>query len=488
MKTIQVIDLFAGPGGLGEGFSSFNNKKGEKPFKISTSIEKDEHAHKTLLLRSFFRQFDIVPKEYYQYLKGKITRDQLFSIYPSESKKALSEACLVELGSKEHPHREVVNKIRANLKPNKPTILIGGPPCQAYSLAGRSKMSKIEGFDTDPRHTLYLEYLKILNEFKPEVFVMENVKGILSSKLNGEFIFDKILNDLSNPPKALKVNKKNYKKNETYSIYSLVVDKDPADLVRNDFIIKSEEYGIPQARHRVILLGIRNDLEAKPRILNKEKKVTVEDVISDLPKLRSGLSKEEDSFANWKNSILKYNKNFMLHSKLERGATYLNCSSVSPKVYKKWYTDKKIKGVLNHETRGHIAEDLHRYYHLSYHAYKFGRNLRLDEFPKKLLPKHKNVESAISSKSLFLDRFKVQLKDNCATTITSHISRDGHYFIHYDYKQCRSLTVREAARLQTFPDNYFFEGPRTMQYHQVGNAVPPLLAKQIAEIVYDLTN
>jgi DNA (cytosine-5)-methyltransferase 1 len=128
---------------------------------------------------------------------------------------------------------------------------------------------------------------------------------------------------------------------------------------------------------------------------------------------------------------------------------------------------------------------LHRYLFAAVFAQKRGRSPLLEDFPRALLPDHENVTEALKG-TKFNDRFRVQLAGRPSTTIVSHISKDGHYYIHYDASQCRSLTVREAARLQTFPDNYYFEGPRTEQYRQVGNAVPPLLAKQIAEIVADL--
>jgi DNA (cytosine-5)-methyltransferase 1 len=169
---------------------------------------------------------------------------------------------------------------------------------------------------------------------------------------------------------------------------------------------------------------------------------------------------------------------------LRRGGEFMNCFTM-PGCHADWYRDERLGGVCNHATRGHIPSDLHRYFYASVFARLFGRSPLLEDFPQPLLPAHKNVKAALQE-TKFNDRFRVQLPDRPSTTIVSHIAKDGHYFIHYDPTQCRSLTVREAARLQTFPDNYFFEGPRTEQYRQVGNAVPPLLARQIAAIVADL--
>jgi DNA (cytosine-5)-methyltransferase 1 len=133
-----------------------------------------------------------------------------------------------------------------------------------------------------------------------------------------------------------------------------------------------------------------------------------------------------------------------------------------------------------------MPKDLYRYFYAACFTQEAGRSPKLCDFPADLLPLHLNVDEAIKSGSLFSDRFRVQMWNRPATTITSHISKDGHYYIHPDPKQCRSLTVREAARIQTFPDNYYFTGGRTSQYVQVGNAVPPLLAHSIAEKVFEL--
>lgn len=146
-----------------------------------------------------------------------------------------------------------------------------------------------------------------------------------------------------------------------------------------------------------------------------------------------------------------------------------------------WYLDERLGGACNHSTRGHMNSDLHRYLFAACFTQLYGQSPKMLDFPTRLLPKHKSAESGS-----FDDRFKVQSGDQPSSTITSHISKDGHYYIHYDPIQCRSLTVREAARLQTFPDNYFFEGSRTQQYKQVGNAVPPLLARKIASIVRNI--
>jgi DNA (cytosine-5)-methyltransferase 1 len=508
---IPIIDVFAGPGGLGEGFASFQDSAGRNPFKVCLSIENDPVVYMTLYLRSFFRQFSRgnVPDDYYEYLRGNIEKEELFKRYPVQAKKAEREVWLAELGSESIKREEVDRRIRDALAEHEKWVLIGGPPCQAYSLVGRSRMKKVnpQDFEKDKRHLLYREYLYIIAAHRPSVFVMENVPGILSSRINGENIFEKILKDLRNPADAILESNSpadNPSKRFKYYVYSLVKSADDIHSLKPaDYVIKSEDYGIPQARHRVILLGIRSDLNVKPSNLSKvEKRVSMWDAISELPALRSQLSKQRDSCEKWKSvfqaipqckwlsdpSVDNEVREQILRSVINGNNILLDTGreftpySRKPNLFPEWFHDEKIGGITCHQSRSHMREDLYRYLFASCFAKVHGRSPKMRDFPESLLPKHKNTQQALNGQ-MFCDRFRVQLEGKPSTTITSHISKDGHYYIHPDPTQCRSLTVREAARLQTFPDNYFFEGSRTMQYHQIGNAVPVLLARQIAEIV-----
>lgn len=505
--AIPVIDLFAGPGGLGEGFSALKEKNGECIFEIELSIEKDKFAHKTLELRAFYRQFPAgeVPATYYQYLRGEIKQDDLFQKHPNEYNNAKKEAWLAELGKTDR--NLVKSRISKSLHGTKKWVLIGGPPCQAYSLAGRSRMRGENPwrYAKDHRHYLYKEYLQILADHQPPVFVMENVKGLLSSsrtKTKKQNTFELILADLRNPSSAVY----GIDSSLSYKLFSISCKspENPDDTKPADFVVRSERYGIPQARHRIIIVGIRSDIyKSNPELLKEtDKQVPIEAVISDLPKLRSGLSKEKDAPEEWRKAIkeiesakwmkaIRSDLRISIQSALKRVGTSLERGSsfapfiVGPNEYGYWYVDRNLGGVCNHETRSHIREDLHRYFFAAVFSRKYNKPPKLSDFPSELLPKHENVQKN-SDDTIFNDRFRVQISGRPATTIVSHISKDGHYYIHYDPSQCRSLTVREAARLQTFPDNYFFEGNRTQQYHQVGNAVPPLLANKIAKIVYNV--
>lgn len=514
---IPVVDLFAGPGGLGEGFASLPVDNNSAVFKIILSVEKDPVAHKTLELRSFFRQFSRkeVPEEYYQYLRGKIKREALFEKFPKQAAAAQAEAWCATLGSGDDLNKQLDARIRDACKNHGDKwVLIGGPPCQAYSMVGRSRRRNIKDYspETDERTFLYKEYLRILSEHQPAVFIMENVKGLLSSKVNGNSMFQKILSDLQRPECTINCSKNCSKTSELeYRIYSLTVpfnNFNPfmGSYAPKDFIIESEKYGVPQTRHRVIFLGVKKGfINFPPEILQIEPPVSTKEVLDGLPSLRSGLSKEKDSQEKWSDIILQtLDQHWFEHglrakkikdlqdviinalaglefTSLNRGGEFVEWPVSVREDLAWWYLDDRLGGACNHFSRAHMNSDLHRYLFAACFAKEYGQSPKMLEFPTRLLPDHKNAKSGH-----FDDRFKVQLAAQAASTITSHISKDGHYFIHYDPTQCRSLTVREAARLQTFPDNYFFEGPRTQQYIQVGNAVPPLLARKIADIVRDI--
>ena len=349
---------------------------------------------------------------------------------------------------------------------------------------------------------------------------MENVRGILTAQVNGEKIFPMILDDLSCPAKALGKSR-----GDRYVVYSL--SSAPDDLLKGyiphynttqKFVIKAEDYGIPQTRHRVILLGVREDLALKgpPGILRPVSEVTTDQVLEGIPKLRSAVSRQPDDRDLWFQSVIEQGKNLIkilkaqgnneLAYRIERiienlsipkkqtgnkrflaasGSLFKNLPYASD--LRMFMEDTRLNGCLNHFARSHMASDLQRYLFCAAYA-EINHKLKIPsptqkEFPVELAPNHKSWKTG-----KFADRFRVQFKGRASSTITSHINKDGHFFIHYDPSQCRSLSVREAARLQTFPDNYFFEGNYTQQYIQVGNAVPPFLALKIAFLVKKLLN
>lgn len=508
---IPVVDVFAGPGGLGEGFSAFRDEDGKQVFKIALSIEKDPAAYDTLVLRSFFRQFadSCPPAEYYEQLRtGKIDWAALSKKHPEAAKKAEHEVWNATLGGSEYPPKKVDRRIRKALNKAKLWVLIGGPPCQVYSQVGRSRIRGESAwhFARDERHLLYKEYLRIIAVHKPPFFVMENVKGLLSSKKAGKKIIRQIVADLQNPTNNLKLQKNKYR---LFALADYANGSGKRGNLNGDdpskYVIRCERHGIPQARHRLILLGIRSDIQIEPKkLVNIQSEVNISQAIGDLPVLRSRLSNLEDSPTAWVKSIQKVMKYRTLDraayqpvgklmkelspklDHLETGGEYLPCGAFA--VWNKdWFFDERLQGVCNHSARSHIYKDLWRYFYATCFASLNQRSPVLKDFPRFLLPAHSNVEGKKRDDDQpFADRFRVQLKHRPSTTVTSHIGKDGHYFIHFEPLQCRSLTVREAARLQTFPDNYFFRGTRTQQYQQVGNAVPPLLARQIAEIVLDV--
>ena len=282
-----VIDLFAGPGGLNEGFSSVRDDRGDYVFKTLASFEMDSFACQTLRLRATYRELvrtagDLQP--YFDYIQGRKTwQSVLTGGFKAAYLAAKKHVYQVELGEDNRP--EVDDFIEQQLGPEGLRghwALIGGPPCQAYSLAGRSRRTGDESFASDHKHFLYREYLHIVGKFKPTIFVMENVKGLLSSKNGDSSMFQTILGDLTRLPGGA-----------SYEIRSLVVDAEPHELDPSDFIIRSEEYGVPQKRHRVILLGVRSDVAARipRRALKKaDGPVTVRAAVQTMPSVRAETS------------------------------------------------------------------------------------------------------------------------------------------------------------------------------------------------------
>ena len=484
-KPIPVIDLFAGPGGLNEGFSRLGEDSGSPQFETVGSFEMESSAINTLRLRGLYRRLlrtSGVPDSYYEFIRGERLWESFLAEpgIAAEFEASSAHVHQVELGSDDDDSDALIEAAlhSAEVTVDSPWVLIGGPPCQAYSLAGRSRRANDETFATDKKHFLYREYLRIITTFSPPIFVMENVKGLLSSSTDEHGgMFAKIKSDLENRDGK-----------HQYTIHSVVSDKEPDQLLPRDFVIQSEHYGVPQKRHRVILVGIRNDYFNSAVALDslqKSEPVTVGQALSDMPKLRSGISPIRDDGAEaWlgvRDAVSAEHGGSKQKGgrSLTRGGPSVPFANALEGGFGTWVRDPKLRHAIQHESRGHMLKDLKRYWFAA-HEGTNGPSPKLSSFPPDLQPLHKNASAASRP---FQDRFRVQVADQPSTTVVSHISKDGHYYIHPDPLQMRSLTVREAARLQTFPDNYFFWGNRTQQYHQVGNAVPPLLATQIAREV-----
>lgn len=503
-STFGIVDLFAGPGGLGEGFASLV-EDGHSPFRIGISVEKEASAHRTLTLRAFLREYDarhgVLPKEFIDFHAGLASEPDWSAVDAEAWKHAIDEARALELGT-EAATTAIDGAIATLKRKYDDTILIGGPPCQAYSLVGRVRSRGKVGYvpEEDARHYLFREYIRVLDKLRPAAFVMENVKGMLSSTVESRLVFEMLMEDLS----SLGTGHANH-----YELRAIRVEDGKGSLhdaaQPSDFIVRAEAFGVPQRRHRVIIVGIRSDLADRATgtsVPISGMTRTVDDAIGMMPELRSGLSRGRDDPASWRREVVEAAR---LLAGIHRGkgdgplrdvfsavATGLKNGLLAPRLSARhpegygtsndellaWMERPALRGFAQHETRGHMPSDLGRYLFAAVFGAVRGYSPKASDFPLSLSPDHRNWHSGV-----FNDRFRVQVAGEPSTTVTSHISKDGHYFIHPDPMQCRSLSVREAARLQTFPDDYLFLGNRTQQYVQVGNAVPPYLARQIAQLL-----
>jgi len=448
-----AVDLFAGCGGLSEGFE-------EAGFEVIAHIEKDKWACESLRSRHLYRELKKLNKEevYKRFLREEISREDVLEEYPEIDKTISKRVVRATFG--EDNTDNIISKIEDSMNFHGVStihVMLGGPPCQPYSVAGRSRDP--QRMENDERHYLYMYYLELLERLQPDIFVYENVPGLFTARAKGEVIFHKMFQDFS----LLQ---------QPYCIIPPLneINKNP-----HEYILNSANFQVPQNRKRLILIGYKKSLGKKnPRIAeifdklqlegernSKKKLMTVKDAIGDLPGIEPGNGKDH-WFGHYQN-----NGNLTNYQKKMRAG--------SP-------------GTLNHRARTHMESDLERYKFFIEHHLNGNGAATLNELRKErpdLVPNHKHLDK-------FIDRFKVQWWDKPSTTIMAHICKDGHYYVHPDVMQCRSFTVREAARCQSFPDNFKFEGPRTEQFRQVGNAVPPLLAYSIGraikrelKIIYD---
>lgn len=404
LKTdkLTFIDLFAGAGGLAEGFL----RAGYKPIAF---VEKDLNSCLTLKTRLAYYYLKAANNlsSYVAYLKKHITREELYALVPDE---ILNSVVNMKIGS--GTVKTIFYKIDKFIKTEKIDLIIGGPPCQAYSLSGRAAdENKMRG---DHRNFLYKYYGKFLQKYNPKLFLFENVPGLYTAN-NGKYYNNLI----------------KYFEDLGYNVEDRVLD--------------AAAFGVLQRRKRVILMGWNKDLEFNyPDFETSSFSWTTKDLFFDLPSIKAGEAKEVCYYIN-------------------KGTDYVNNFEIR----------NGLDFTIQHIARPHNADDLEIYKMAIEKLDNEGKRLRNDEIPKAIRTQ-KNISS-------FLDRFKVVNKNSISHTMIAHIAKDGHHFIHPDIHQLRSLSVREAARIQSFPDDFIFEGSRTSAFTQIGNAVPPLLSTALAK-------
>lgn len=414
---MNFIDLFSGAGGLSEGFIRAG-------FSPVAHVEMDKAACNTLITRNAYHYLknseNLQP--YIDYIQNKITRTELYSLIPQNQKESVIN---MSIGSKNN--QIIFDKIDSLKGEKTIDLIIGGPPCQAYSVVGRSRdENRMQG---DSRNYLFKEYAKFLEYYQPKYFVFENVIGLLSARTKEGDSYLQMMLDL--------FEGKGY-----YTEYK---------------VLKAKNFGVLQNRKRVILIGKKNGEKGfYPEFEKVETSVTVSEIFMDLPVLKAGTG----SF--YKTKYKSYNGNYLFQSQIRNGLDF----------------------TTQHVARPHTEQDK-AIYKLAVEKWKNGQQrLNYNDIPGKWQT-HKNKKS-------FVDRFKVVAGDlPYSQTVVAHICKDGHYYIHPDINQNRSLTPREAARLQTFPDDYYFEGvtekpSRTAAFKQIGNAVPPLMAESIANKLKEL--
>ena len=405
---LNFIDLFAGAGGLSEGFI-------QAGFNPIAHVEMNESAARTLETRAAFLYLKKTNKMrlYYRYERGEITREELFEKIPSEVTKTVINKEMSNKTLKSIFER--VDEIIEEDGIEHIDLIIGGPPCQAYSLVGRAQSSHMNiPMEEDPRNELYKMYTRFLNRYKPKMFVFENVAGLKTA--NGGDTFRNLQAQLKRVGYEIEWKEQNAK-----------------------------NFGTLQNRRRIIIIGWRkgtNHFYPEFPIINSN--ALVNDLLCDLPPVQRG--HEERVY-------LPFNQ----------ASTYVRRNNIRTR-----------NDVLTHHVvRPNNPRDV-EIYRLAIQAWNNGERLKYTDLPADLITH--------SNKTSFLDRFKVvEGNQHYCHTVLAHLSKDGHYFIHPDINQCRSISVREAARLQTFPDNYYFEGNRGEKFKQIGNAVPPMMAKVIAE-------